>query len=105
MPNFTNRFPEGNGSGYVNAGLPNITGTYGKNSGTDTGWQITTAQLTRSGALNYTSHASKIYLATANGSSDMVLNLTFDASKSNSIYGSSTTVQPATCKCYFCIKY
>ena len=28
-----------------------------------------------------------------------------DASRSSSVYGNSTTVQPATCKCYFCIKY
>lgn len=37
-------------------------------------------------------------------------NLTFDtydvkASYSNAIYGNSTTVQPAACKCYFMIKF
>ena len=31
--------------------------------------------------------------------------LDFDASDSNPIYGNSTTVQPATCKTYFIIKY
>jgi len=31
--------------------------------------------------------------------------VSFDASRSSSIYGNSSTVQPATCKCYFCIKY
>ena len=29
----------------------------------------------------------------------------FNASRSSSIYGASSTVQPATCKCYFCIKF
>lgn len=31
--------------------------------------------------------------------------LKFDASRSSFIYGKSSTVQPATCKCYFVIKY
>jgi len=45
----------------------------------------------------------------ANGGSDTggnrQIKIIIDASRSNSIYGNSTTVQPATCKAYFIIKY
>ena len=79
--------------GYLAAGLPNLTGTtkaaYGKNN-----------QTTNVGALQ-----TDIYtIGSANGSQDggngadgepiQSAILTFNASKSNSIYGSSDTVQP-----------
>lgn len=86
----TNRFLEGNGSGYIEAGLPNITGN------------ITTPQVTAAtGAFASSATGNYWNVTTAGGNKD----ISFDASWSNSIYGNSTTVQPATCKCHFVIKY
>lgn len=66
----------------VEAGLPNITGA--SSAGT---WKETTA----SGAF-YTTDGQKTALGWADSDAPNVL---FDASKSNAIYGSSSTVQPA----------
>ncbi|MBR1756828.1 MAG: hypothetical protein IJ738_04610, partial [Alphaproteobacteria bacterium] len=82
----------------VEAGLPNITGniwagdTYGSSiftsssgfiqNGSNTGWRTNTVQYTVSGA------------------SDTV---TFDASRSSSIYGNSNTVQPQSIKVFYYI--
>lgn len=95
MPNFTNRFPEGNGSGYVNAGLPNITGNVagGRGYGTTKNGVFVNSSITGNGYVGY------------GGTSGYEYAYNFNASSSNSIYGASTTVQPSTCKCYFYIKY
>lgn len=92
IPNLVNQFPEGNGQGYEDAGLPNITGSlyilnyYGV-----------------SGAFAYNAGE----LAPINGQSALInmQNASFDASRSSSIYGNSTTVQPAACRVNFIIKY
>ena len=104
LPDLNNRFLEGNGSGYIEAGLPNITGQFTSWRGvnvTDLGsycgitsgafWRTTGTQ---SRVINDT-------VLTSNGTGA----LNFDASRSSSIYSNSTTVQPPTCKCYFCIKF
>ena len=80
-------------SGYLTAGLPNITGTtkaaYGKNNNT-----------TNVGALQtdiYTIGSASGVQDGGNGSDGEPIQsaiLTFNASKSNPIYGSSNTVQP-----------
>ena len=89
--------------GYLTAGLPNITGTtkaaYGENN-----------QTTNVGALT-----TNIYtIGFANGRQDggsgsdgepiQSAILTFNASKSNSIYGSSDTVQPPSIVGLWCVK-
>ena len=93
MPDLTNRFLEGNGTGYIEAGLPNITGKH----------HATTYSSVNDfqGAFYSDGTTSD----TASGSDSYRPNVCFDASRSSSIYGNSSTVQPATCKCYFCIKY
>ena len=63
----------------VDAGLPNITGTFRSRSGSPTG------------AFYQDSASSDL----ASGSYKDTATLHFDASRSNSIYGNSTTVQPA----------
>ena len=98
LPDFQNRVPWGKADnatlGYIKAGLPNITGTvpdpFGGGGGTWTG------AFTK-GSLDNTISASAVDY---DG-----YKITFDASKSNSIYGKSTTVQPPSCKTVFCIKY
>ena len=75
----------------VRAGLPNITGTYKDSTG-------------RIG--NYTSHSGAFSYKTATtnnfgdgaNSSTHVTEINFDASRSSSIYGNSSTVQPQTVK-------
>lgn len=91
LPNLTDKFIQGNGTaGTVKAaGLPNITGTtWGRNNGV-------------------TSGAFASGKTTADSFEGSVRNsvLTFDASRSNSIYGNSETVQPPAVTMRFYIKY
>lgn len=106
LPNLIDRFLEGSSAAgsYLAAGLPNIIGTtkaaYGENNKT-----------TNVGALQ-----TEIYtIGSASGRQDggnssdgepiQSAILTFNASKSNTIYGQSSTVQPSALTCKFCIKY
>ena len=96
LPNLTDRFLQGSTSvGTVkNAGLPNITGqvndivyySYGISSGSLT---VTAGQPANIGSGNLSGYGVlEIY-----------------ASRSSSIYGNSTTVQPPALTCLICIKY
>lgn len=69
----------------VKAGLPNITGTLSGVMGTTFGYP------SGSGAFS----SKGVSWSLENGSSGNYGNIFFDASKSNAIYGRSTTVQPA----------
>ena len=106
LPNLIDRFLEGSSAAgeYVSAGLPNIIGTtkvaYGENNKT-----------TNVGALQ-----TDIYtIGYANGRQDggngydgepiQSAILTFNASKSNTIYGLSSTVQPPALTMRYIIKY
>ena len=73
--------------------MPNITGK------TTNG--ALTANAVGSGAISTTSQT--VYKIS--GGAFECKDIYFDASCSSSIYGNSSTVQPATCKCYFMIKY
>ena len=88
LPDFRNRTLWGADSfGYIEAGLPNIYGgisaIFHGNSAMD-------------GALRITSSLNKSGIA--NGSGSGYDTLSFNAYYSNSIYGSSTTVQPPSVK-------
>ena len=98
LPDLTDKFLQGSTtSGTVkDAGLPNITGAnlylYGD------------AALPKGeGALRADIHRG--YYATQPGNNYADYNVSFDASRSNSIYGNSTTVQPPALTCLICIKY
>ena len=97
VPNLIDRFPEGNATpGTVKAaGLPNITG--GAN-------EVMMGELQFDGALkkNAQSNGNLIYQANA---SFYRVALGFDASKSNAIYGKSSTVQPPALTLVPCIRY
>lgn len=98
LPNLTNRFIQGNATvGTVkSAGLPNITGEF-RNAGT---YGVTDA--TSSTGAFY----AKDKLANGlSGNDGDEYSLGFDASKSSSIYGNSTTVQPPALTMRFYIKY
>jgi len=104
LPNLTDKFLQGSSiSGTVkDAGLPNITGNrYGGSPTAISGFNGA-----HTGALSEASGANTYYLAGGVGpSTDNRLGLSFDASKSNAIYGNSTTVQPPALTCLICIKY
>ena len=72
----------------VEAGLPNITGVFNR----DENYGIITSTNKSSGAFYYggTNVGRGVTSSDVQGG-----NLCFDASRSNSIYGASTTVQPA----------
>lgn len=95
VPNLVDKFIQGStASGEEKeAGLPNITGTF---------YHDPNVRLSLSGAFSYTG-GSFINLQNdaANKNSGYV---SFDASKSNSIYGKSTTVQPPALTMVYIIK-
>ena len=71
--------------------MPNITGAFNK-----TKWD------SANGAFYFISSGGTNSNAASSGSGSYV---GFDASRSSSIYGKSSTVQPPSCKTVFCIKY
>ena len=94
LPDFQNRVPWGKADdatlGYIEAGLPNITGTIGGCSDPDT-----------SGAFYQSAHGR--FGGEGPGAPRHMTYM--DASRSSKIYGKSSTVQPPSCKTVFCIKY
>ena len=102
LPNLTDRFIQGSGTaGTVkNAGLPNITGhAEDLRSG---GWSA--GQNYNSGCVTQT-FQSKLYANALSDSLGCLYGFNVDASKSNSIYGASATVQPPALTMRFYIKY
>lgn len=95
LPNSIGRFSEGDSvAGTVkSAGLPNITGTIG--------FSGNSAASSASGC--FTSNGSNRFWAS--GDSHDGINIKMDASRSSSVYGASTTVQPAALTVLPCIKY
>ena len=97
LPNMHHRFLEGTTTTsevgtYVEAGLPNITGTVtGLDYGSG-GWT--------SGAFN----VLKLYPGTTISSESCAGQSSFMASRSSSVYGSSTTVQPSSGRSMILIK-
>ena len=81
---------------YVQAGLPNITG----NTAIGVGYKAGT-NTTPSGAF----YKSEALGKSMYGWDDYMGAALFDASRSNNIYGKSTTVQPATLTTCYYIKY
>ena len=98
LPDMRDRFAEGAGGTYsvgtaVEAGLPNITG----NLYLVTGGNVCTGSFYNTSSTNSRIDASVV----DNGNND----IGFSASKSSSIYGNSTTVQPNTLVLNYIIKY
>lgn len=94
LPNLIDRFLEGSSAAgkYKDAGLPNFKGTFNTDYARVTG-HITFENVTVS---------TGIAAATSSNTDETV---TIDLSKASSIYGNSSTVQPAALNCKFCIKY
>ena len=104
LPNLTDRFLQGSTtSGTVkNAGLPNITGAFGLDI--ETGASVSSF-FARTGAFYTTPNYSTANRIKQYEGQTGNAGLSFDASRSSSIYGSSSTVQPNAVTCLICIKY
>ena len=95
LPNYSGRYPLGSVTGsnqLVGAGLPEIVGTFGRGR----------TNIPSTGAF------TTLFIGdvTSNsGSSSDARTIEFKASKSNSIYGASTTVTPPSIKTNFLIKH
>lgn len=94
LPNTVARFLEGGiGAGtYYEAGLPNITGN------------ISAFRSYISGAFVGSNNTDR-YDGWEDNKDEYAVSTSFDASRSNSIYGASTTVQPPAMTVIYCIKY
>lgn len=94
LPNTVARFLEGGiGAGtYYEAGLPNITGN------------ISAFESSISGAFVGSNNTNR-YDGWNDNEDEYAVSTSFDASRSNSIYGASTTVQPPAMTVIYCIKY
>lgn len=111
LPNLIDRFLEGSSAAgqYRDAGLPNIEGKAMIRTGKLDGGETIAAQ--QNGALKGVIRESGnavwfSVLAPAENSSNYPLDsLYFDASKSNAIYGASSTVQPPAVTMRYIIKY
>lgn len=107
VPNYTNIFLQGSNNNVgttIAAGLPNIEGTTPFNSmGCEWNWSdVNGFNSSFSGAF-YSGSSQSGGGATASGR--VKWRLYMDASRSNSIYGKSNTVQPPAVTVNFCIKY
>lgn len=76
------------------AGLPNITATF---------QQLDTALSDASGSLSGALYGTSFNSWSRSGSDRQCIDGGFDASRSNSIYGNSDTVQPQTINCFYYI--
>ena len=84
LPDFRDRvFWGGDSAGYIDAGLPNIIGNFGRVEDPNANGAFT---------------LGNSYNSAAQGSGDNQRGIHFEASDSNSIYGNSATVQPPAIK-------
>lgn len=95
LPNLIDKFIQGSNTAGIEktAGLPNITGSHNIIFGTIE---------SSSGAFTHSQFYSKGYGSSSGNNS---ANISFDASKSNSIYGASDTVQPPALTMRYYIHY
>ena len=94
LPNTVGKFLEGGveAGTYYAAGLPNITGN------------ISAFKSSISGAFVGSNNTDR-YDGWNDNQDEYAVSTSFDASRSNSIYGASTTVQPPAMTVIYCIKY
>jgi len=95
LPNTVARFLEGgtDAGTYYEAGLPNITGN------------ISVFKSSISGAFVGSDNTNDRYDGWEDDQDEYAVSTSFDASRSNRIYGASTTVQPPAMTVIYCIKY
>ena len=92
LPDFRNRTLWGaEDFGYIEAGLPNITGSFQKG-------QIQLQNLNEAVGCISSVSSLQLYSTSAGSASNEISRVNIDASRSSSIYGNSTTVQPPSVK-------
>lgn len=92
LPDFRNRTLWGaEDFGYIEAGLPNITGSFQKD-------QIQVQNLNEAVGCISSVSSLQLYYVNVGTSSNEISRVNIDASRSSSIYGNSTTVQPPSVK-------
>lgn len=103
LPDYTGRFLEGSNTAgtKIEAGLPNITGTMhaSNHSGASPGYYPT-----KTGAFHNTNCVQSYAGTNINDNNDSSFGVGFDASRSNAIYGKSSTVQPPAYTVRYIIK-
>lgn len=112
LPNLTDKFIEGASSAGTDkeAGLPNITGTvrcYSEYNLNNSNYWDDGSALNGAFYWNSALESSEAYGTSTNmtsGTNDAIRNVRFDASKSNSTYGNSATVQPPALTMRYIIK-
>lgn len=104
--NITGRFlqPGNSAGGFVEAGLPNITGSLTNPSSSSWSDISDLSAECFSGAF-YGSNRSQQISVNANTWGTCISSFRLDASRSSSIYGNSLTVQPPSQTVHICIKY
>ena len=105
LPNYSGAYPLGATSDInstVPAGLPNATGTWTQHEGSATKWGIIQWA---GGAFFGDGPRSKYFIPTDFGDYSAFYSCHLDLSKSNAIYGSSTTVTPPSVKCTYLIRH
>ena len=104
LPDLQDRFVQGAGANTVgtkkSAGLPNITGSF-----SITGNENSGAWGNGTGAFDTVSSDSNKFFKSEVSTGTSIKNYIFNASKTNSIYGKSTTVQPPAVVMNYIIKY
>ena len=104
LPDLVDKFVQGNATSGTEktAGLPNITA-----SEIIRGWSVNNGGVITgtAGAIYQTTNESKAAGIANNGSEIKNNTITFDASRSSSIYGNSNTVQPPALTMRYIIKY
>lgn len=91
MPKFNGYFKGADEAGqYIKQGLPNISGTFSRRRDNSSN------TVAVSGAFTYSNTASETSAYFGNSNTSNAHIITFNASKSNSIYGSSSNVTPET---------
>ena len=103
LPDFRNKVPWGKDTkanfGYIEAGLPNITGSFRVTN------QWPSNNRVASGAFQLPTGVYGTNMAGNGGTTAEGFDYSIDASKINSVYGDSNTVQPPSVKVIFIIKY
>lgn len=105
LPNYSGAYPLGATSGInstVPAGLPNATGRWSQHEGTGTKWGI--IQWSQGAFVAYDPR-NKYFVPTGFGEYTSYYSMSLDLSKSNAIYGNSTTVTPQSVKVTFLIRH
>lgn len=106
LPNATGRFPEGASSvgSYKSAGLPNLTGNFLSHKSNNTNYlngTLSSQKLFKAGDYSYRSTPWTAWTNETYGA----VKVDFNASRADSTYGNSNTVQPASFTTRYLIKY